>query len=287
MLPGQEFIDEAADDGVRPRPPPTETRKPSSPASFFTASRPMSCTSMAARSLTAPFTAILNLRGRWANSGWKVDHWRMISHQGRGSTSSSRGDAGELVGGGVADAAAAGLNRVHLHGGQLGEDFRHVFQLRPVELHVLPGADVGVALVVVAGDLRQLAQLARGEQAIGNGDAQHRGIALDIETVLQAQRAELLTGQFTRQVTAGLVAELLDAVLDDPLVVLVVYVHEYSCCQAMRLTALTSAHGYALHAEWAHHTSSYLCVKVMFEYMVRTKRLSRQASITASQRRLS
>ncbi|EVT88793.1 hypothetical protein Z046_23570 [Pseudomonas aeruginosa VRFPA09] len=50
----------------------------------------MSCTSMAARSLTAPFTAILNLRGRWANSGWKVDHWRMISHQGRGSTSSSR-----------------------------------------------------------------------------------------------------------------------------------------------------------------------------------------------------
>ncbi|RUI04932.1 hypothetical protein IPC449_17685 [Pseudomonas aeruginosa] len=40
----------------------------------------------------------------------------------------------------------------------------------------------------------------------------------------------------------------------------------------MRLTALTSAHGYALHAEWAHHTSSYLCVKVMFEYMVRTKK---------------
>ncbi|AVK03725.1 TPA: hypothetical protein L6B08_14260 [Pseudomonas aeruginosa] len=40
----------------------------------------------------------------------------------------------------------------------------------------------------------------------------------------------------------------------------------------MRLTALTSAHGYALHAEWAHDTSSGLCVKVMFEYMVRTKK---------------
>ncbi|MCY1453333.1 hypothetical protein D9M71_703160 [compost metagenome] len=76
--------------GVRPRPPPTATRKPSSPAAFFTASRPMSCTSMAARSLAAPLTAILNLRGRWANSGWKVDHWRMISHHGRGSTTSSR-----------------------------------------------------------------------------------------------------------------------------------------------------------------------------------------------------
>ncbi|MCB2572766.1 hypothetical protein KQ718_16390, partial [Listeria monocytogenes] len=66
--------------------------------------------------------------------------------------------------------------------------------------------------------------------------------------------------------------ELRDAVLDDPVGVLVVYVHEYSCCQAMRLTALTTAHGYALHAEWAHDTSSYLCVKVMFEYMVRTKK---------------
>ncbi|MNZ67303.1 hypothetical protein D3C78_855470 [compost metagenome] len=135
------------------------------------------------------------------------------------------GDAGELVGSGVADAVAAGLDRVHLHGGQLGENFRYVFQFRPVELHVLTGTDVRIALVVVAGDLRQLAHLARGQQAIRHGDTQHRREALDIQAVLQAQRAEFLAGQFACQVTAGLVAELLDAVLYDPLIVFVVYVH--------------------------------------------------------------
>ena len=49
----------------------------------------MSCTPTAARSCTAPLTAILNLRGRKANSGCSVDHWRMISHHTSGSTSSS------------------------------------------------------------------------------------------------------------------------------------------------------------------------------------------------------
>ena len=37
----------------------------------------------------APFTAILNLRGRNENSGWKVDHWRRISHHTNESTISS------------------------------------------------------------------------------------------------------------------------------------------------------------------------------------------------------
>ncbi|MNN02795.1 hypothetical protein D3C81_1154650 [compost metagenome] len=114
---------------------------------------------------------------------------------------------------------------MHLHGGQFGEDFRYVFQFRPVELHVLAGTDVGIALVVVAGDLRQLAHLARGQQAIGHGDTQHRCVALDVQAVLQAQRAEFFAGQLACQVTAGLVAELLDAVLYDPLIVFVIYVH--------------------------------------------------------------
>ena len=44
---------------------------------------------MAARSSRAPFTAILNLRGRKANSGCSVLHWRRISQNGRGSAISS------------------------------------------------------------------------------------------------------------------------------------------------------------------------------------------------------
>ncbi|MNF79720.1 hypothetical protein D3C84_619430 [compost metagenome] len=153
------------------------------------------------------------------------------------------GHAGELVGGGVADAVAAGLDRVHLHGGQLGEDFRHVFQLRPVVLDVLAGADVGVALVVVASDLSQLAHLDGREQAVGHGDAQHGRVALNVQAVLQAQRAEFLTRKRAFQIAACLIAELLDAVLDDPLIVLVVYVHEMSCSQAAySFSARTAAH---------------------------------------------
>ena len=49
----------------------------------------MSCHAVAARSSLAPLTAILNLRGRNANSGCSVLHWRRISQYGRGSTISS------------------------------------------------------------------------------------------------------------------------------------------------------------------------------------------------------
>jgi hypothetical protein len=46
----------------------------------------MSCTRIAARSVSVAETAILNLRGRNENSGWKVDHWRMTSQMTRGSS---------------------------------------------------------------------------------------------------------------------------------------------------------------------------------------------------------
>src|SRR5690606_19134804 len=39
------------------------------------------------------------------------------------------GDAGKLIGGGVADTVAAGLNRVHFNAGEFGENIRHFFQL--------------------------------------------------------------------------------------------------------------------------------------------------------------
>jgi hypothetical protein len=166
------------------------------------------------------------------------------------------GHAGELIGGGVADAVAAGLDRVHLHGGQLGENLRHVFQVRPVELHVLPGADVRVTLVVVASDLGHHAHLCRGHQAVGHGDAQHGRETLDIQTVLQAQRAEFLAAQLSGEVAAGLIAELLDAILDDLLIVLVIYVHEGSCCQAT--TANQRARPRTPHGAGARYQLSFM-----------------------------
>jgi len=107
------------------------------------------------------------------------------------------GNTGELVGGHVAQAVTAGLNGVHLHGGQLGEDVRHIFQRRPVELYVLAGTDVGIAFVEVACNLGHHAHLARSQLAIGHGHPQHRRKALNIKAILQAQRAELFFAQFT------------------------------------------------------------------------------------------
>jgi hypothetical protein len=56
--------------------------------------------------------------------------------------------------------------------------------------------------------------------AVGNGDAQHRAVALDVEAVLQAQRAELVVGELAGQIALDLVAELGDAFVDELLVVL-------------------------------------------------------------------
>ena len=69
--------------------------------------------------------------------------------------------AGEMVGGDVAHAVAGSLDGVHLDRGQLGEDLRHLLELRPVELQVLARREMAVAAVVFARDIRQLAQLAR------------------------------------------------------------------------------------------------------------------------------
>jgi hypothetical protein len=70
--------------------------------------------------------------------------------------------------------------------------------------------------------------LARGEQAIGDRNAQHGRVPLQVQAVAQAQRPELLLGELPRKVSARLVAELRHALLDKRLVELVVLVHTIS-----------------------------------------------------------
>ena len=67
-----------------------------------------------------------------------------------------------------------------------------------------------------------------GHHAVGHGDAQHRRVALDVEAVLQAQRAEFVVGQFAGLPAADLVAELGDALVDELVVDGIVLVHGLS-----------------------------------------------------------
>ena len=69
VLPRQEFVDEAADDRRPAKAATDRNAKPSSPASFFTASRPISCTSIAARSLTAVDGDLERAAGRRIRGG--------------------------------------------------------------------------------------------------------------------------------------------------------------------------------------------------------------------------
>ena len=113
---------------------------------------------------------------------------------------------------------------MHLDLGQRGQDVGRVLELDPVELQVLARGEVAVAAVVRARDVGELAQLARRQRAVGDGDAQHVGVELQIEAVHQPQRLELVLGQLAREAAAHLVAELLDALGDQRAVVVVVAV---------------------------------------------------------------
>ncbi len=136
-----------------------------------------------------------------------------------------RRHAGEVVGGDVAHAVARGLDGVHLDAGQLGQHVGHALQLHPVVLDVLARGEVAIAAVVLARDMAQLAHLLRRQQAVRNRHAQHVGMALHVQAVLQAQRQEFFLGQLVGQAAAHLVTELGDALGDDALVILVVLIH--------------------------------------------------------------
>ena len=82
-----------------------------------------------------------------------------------------------------------------------------------------------VAPVVDAGDVGELAHLARRQRAVGHGDAQHVGVQLQVEAVHQAQRLELVLRQLAREAALDLVAELRDALAHELRIEFVVAVH--------------------------------------------------------------
>ena len=135
------------------------------------------------------------------------------------------GNARILIGTDIADAIAASLDGVHLHRRQFGKDVRRIGQLDPVILQILARGEVAVALVIFARNLAQLAHLLARQRAIGDGDAQHIGVQLEIEAVHQPKRLELILGQRAGQAALRLVAKFLDAGVDDGLVIAVITIH--------------------------------------------------------------
>ena len=79
--------------------------------------------------------------------------------------------------------------------------------------------------VVFARNRRQLVELAAREETVGNRHPQHGRKALGVQAVLQAQRPELLLGQFAGEEPPGLPAELGDPLVHHPLVDVVVEIH--------------------------------------------------------------
>ena len=115
-----------------------------------------------ARSLSAPLTAILNLRGRKANSGWMVDHWRMISHHGGRDLDLGR-DAGEW---------SVVVLRMQLPlvwmacicTVPVGQDVGHA-QASGQLYWMFGGGEVGISAVMRSA-MREHAQMARKQQAV-------------------------------------------------------------------------------------------------------------------------
>jgi hypothetical protein len=169
--------------GVRPWPPPTKTSKPTSPASsLHDADADVVDRDRGAIVLRAGDGDLELARQERELGVERRPLAQDLAVRARVDDLVAR-DAGEGIGGDVADAVAARLDGVHLDLGQLVEDRPARPRARPVELHVLPRREVAVALVVGPRDVGQLAQLAPRQEPVGIGDAQHVGVQLDVEAV--------------------------------------------------------------------------------------------------------
>ena len=87
---------------------------------------------------------------------------------------------------------------MHFNAGQFRQNIGHVFQSGPIQLQILPCGEMAIAFVISAGNVGQLAHLFARQRAIGNGNAQHIGMQLQIEAIHQAMNAELILIQFAR-----------------------------------------------------------------------------------------
>ena len=146
-------------------------------------------------------------------------------------------DAGVLVRSDVAQAVAAGLYRMHLDFGEPRQDVGRLFQPDPVELDVLACREMAIAAIVLARDRGKHAQLPRRQQPVGNRDAQHRRVPLQIKAIAQTQRPKLVLGELAAEETPHLVAIFGDAFEDQRAIDRVVAIHRRANVEARGASA--------------------------------------------------
>jgi len=84
---------------------------------------------------------------------------------------------------------------------------------------------MAVAAIVFTSNIGKGADLRGRQQTVRYRDSQHVGVALHVQAVLQAQRAEFVFGQLVRQAAAHLVAILRNPFFDNLVIVLIVAIH--------------------------------------------------------------
>src|ERR1043165_3232359 len=83
--------------------------------------------------------------------------------------------------------------------GEIGECVGQFGEFDPVELDVLARGEMAVGGAVAPRDSPQPPQLLRRQRAVWNGDAEHVGMELQIDAVLQPQHLELVLGELAGQ----------------------------------------------------------------------------------------
>ncbi len=115
---------------------------------------------------------------------------------------------------------------MHLDACQFFQDGGRIGKARPVVLDILTGGEVAIATIVLAGNVGQHPHLPRVQRSIGDCNAQHVGMQLEINAVHQTQWLERIFGQLTGQAALHLIAKLLHATFYESVVELVITVHD-------------------------------------------------------------
>ena len=97
---------------------------------------------------------------------------------------------------------------MHVKTGKPVQNVRRFNKFDPVELDILAGGKMTKSAVEIARNPRQPAHLMAGQYPVRNGDAQHIGVQLQIQTVLQAQRLEFILGKVAAKTAFNLIAKL-------------------------------------------------------------------------------